>query len=255
MTIDASTEPRRLLRPLVLLAAALITVSLAGVTAREALAATTNHRYLTPTRSVEVLRTAFGGVSERPIREPQVVVAPTSAAIWALSDDVNMANQAWNPRTGRLWGHGDAQAMWPAGMGGFTDPSTGAVYINGQTAVESHVPHELLHANASPDFLAAVGVAVNEGVTEQLALDAVATSGLSVEKVPAYAQERALTAAIVTLTGRDSLVQAYFNGGTHVEAFVAAIGAETLTKIKNAVTGHDMTGAMGIVEAVASNGR
>ena len=255
MTIEASNQPRRLFCPLLLVVAALLALSLAGLTARATLSATTNHRYLTPTRSVEVLRTAFGAVSERPIRETRVVVAPTSVATWALSDDVNMANQAWNPRTGRPWARGDAQAMWPAGMGGFTDPATGAVYINGQTAVESHVPHELLHANASPDFLLTVGVAINEGITEQLALDAMAASGLAVEKAPAYPQERALAAAIVKLTGRDRLLQAYFNGGSHLAEFVAAIGEDTLAKAKSAAAGNNVTGALGIVQAVASNGR
>jgi len=229
----------------------LMAMSLAGFTARSALAAPTNHSYLSPARSVEVLRAAFGEFAERSIRETRVVVAPTSAATWALSDQVNIANQAWNPRTGRLWALGDARATWPAGMGGFTDPVTGAVYINAQTAAESHVPHELLHANASPEFLLTVGVAINEGVTEQLALDAMATSGLRVEKAPAYAGERALTAALTTLTGRDRLLRAYFNGGTHLAEFVAAIGADTLAKVKIAASANNMTGAMTALRADA----
>ena len=255
MTIEASNRPRRLIRPLMLVVAALMTISLAGVTARTALAATTNRHYLSAARSADVLRTAFGVVSEHPIRVPQVVVAPTSAATWALSDDVNMANQAWNPRTARTWAHGDAQAMWPAGMGGFTDPTTGTVYVNAQNAVESNVPHELLHANASPDFLQSIGVAINEGVTEQLALDAMAGSGLAVEKVPAYPQERALADAIVKLTGRDRLLQAYFNGGSHVADFIAAIGADTLAQVKNAAAGNGVAAALAVVESVVPSGR
>ena len=86
----------------------------------------------------------------RRLREPRVVVAPTSAATWALSDKVNMANKVWNPRTARPWATSDATAMWPRGHGGFTDPVTGDVYINAELAVESAMPHELLHANAAP---------------------------------------------------------------------------------------------------------
>lgn len=255
MTIEAGNRPRRLFRPLLLVVAALVAISLSGVTARAALAATTNHRYLTAARSADVLRTSFGVVSEHPIRVPQVVVAPTSAATWALSDDVNMANQAWNPRTARTWTRGDAQAMWRAGLSGFTDPTTGTVYVNAANAVESNVPHELLHANASPDFLLSVGVAINEGVTEQLALDAMAGSGLAVERVPAYPQERALAEAIVKLTGRDRLVQAYFNGGSHLAEFVAAIGADTLTQVKNVSAGSGLAAALAIVESAVPSGR
>ncbi len=243
MTIDTN-QTRRVRRPVLLIVASLIALSFAGVTARMALAGASEPRYLTPARSVTVLRAAFGAVAERPIREPRVVVAPTSAATWALSDDVNIANRAWNPQTGRPWARGDARAMWPGTMGGFTDPATGAVYINAETALASHVPHEILHANASPDFLLAVGVALNEGVTEQLALDALAASGLEAEDAPAYARERELAAAISAVTGRDLLLRAYFNGGAHLAQFVAAVGADTLVQVKNAAAGHNVAGAL-----------
>jgi hypothetical protein len=220
MTIDANAAPRRLGRPLFLLVVALLAVSLAGVTARAALAGP-KPRYLSSARSLELLRTAFGTVAERPFREPRVVVAPTSAATWALSDQVNMANQAWNPRTARTWSRSDAQAMWPEGTGGFTDPATGDVYINAELAVESAMPHELLHANASPEFLLAVGVNLNEGVTENLALDAMAASGVRAEKVPAYAAYRQVADLVERIAGRDLLLRAYFNGGQHLTDFVA----------------------------------
>lgn len=50
--------------------ASLVALSFAGVTARVAVADGRGPRYLTPARSVTVLRAAFGGVTERPIREP-----------------------------------------------------------------------------------------------------------------------------------------------------------------------------------------
>src|SRR5918998_3585421 len=136
MTISAHTCSRRQVRPFLLVLVALATVALAGATARAAMAGP-KARFLSSARSVELLRTTFGALAERPLREPRVVVAPTSAATWALSDQVNMANGAWNPRTGRTWSPSDAKAMWPEGMGGFTDPTTGDVYINAQLAVES----------------------------------------------------------------------------------------------------------------------
>ena len=248
MTIDADTAPRRLARPFLLLVVALLAVSLAGVTARAALAGP-KPRYLSSARSLELLRNAFGTVAERPFREPRIVVAPTSAATWALSDDVNIANRAWNPRTGRTWSPSDAKAMWPEGMGGFTDPTTGDVYINAELAVESAMPHELLHTNASPEFLQAVGVNLNEGVTENLALDAMAASGVRAEKVPAYASYRAVADVVERITGRDLLLRAYFNGGQHLSEFVAALGDGTVAKVKAATTGPDTAVALRILEA------
>jgi hypothetical protein len=221
-----------------------VAISLAGVTARVALAGTSSTRYLTASRSVDVLRGAFDASSGRRIQEPRVVVAPTSATTWALSDEVNIANGVWNPKTARPWARSDAQAMWPAGMGGFTDPVTGAIYINGETAVESHTPHELLHANASPDFLQAVGVSLNEGFTERLALDAMAAAGVRAEKAPAYPKEREIAAGIVKQTGKELLLSAYFNGGASLTAFIDAVGRDTLESIKRAAARGDVAGAL-----------
>jgi hypothetical protein len=245
MTIDATNEPRRRRngRVFLLLAASVLALSLAGITAHRALAAPAA-RYLTTARSIELLRDAYSPFAERPLRETQVVIAPTSAATWALSDEVNIANGVWNPKTARPWARSDAQAMWPAGMGGFTDPVTGAIYINGETAVESHTPHELLHANASPDFLQAVGVSLNEGFTERLALDAMAAAGVRAEKAPAYPKEREIAAGIVKQTGKELLLSAYFNGGASLTAFIDAVGRDTLESIKRAAARGDVAGAL-----------
>lgn len=255
MTTDATNQPRRRRNGrILLLLASLFALSLAGVTAHQALAAGSS-RYITSARSVELLRNAFGPFAERPLRETQVVVAPTSVATWALSDDVNIANGAWNPRAGRLWTRSDARAMWPSGMGGFTDPATGTVYINAQNAVESATPHELLHANASPDFLQAVGVAMNEGITEQLALDALAASGVRAEKAPAYPKERTLADAIIKMTGRDRLLRAYFNGGPALAEFVDAVGSAILTSVKQSAAGGDVGTALSALTAATLAGR
>lgn len=107
-----------------------------------------------------------------------------------------------------------------------------------------HASHEVLHASASPDFLLAVGVAVNEGVTEQLALDALATSRVRAEDGPAYAHERELAAAVVQVTGRDRLLRAYFNGGTDLAELVATVGADTLVDVRNAASSGNVNGAL-----------
>lgn len=253
MTIDAATGSRRLARPIILLAVAAFAGSLALVSARVALAGP-KHSYLSSARSIELLRTAFGAIAERPIEEPRVVVAPTSAATWARSDEVNIANAAWNPRAGRTWALGDARVMWPDGMGGFTDPVTGEVYINAELAVESAMPHELLHANAAPAFLQAVGVNLNEGFTENLALEAMAAARVAAEKVPAYAAYRAVAEEIVAITGRDVMLRAYFNGGAHLSRFIDALGADTLNRVKTATSGPDARQALAILATVPASG-
>jgi len=76
MTIDAISQPHlRNGRILLLLAASVLALSLAGVTAHQVLAASPP-RYLTTARSIELLRDSFTPFSERPLRETQVVVAP-----------------------------------------------------------------------------------------------------------------------------------------------------------------------------------
>lgn len=254
MTIDAETSPRHPVRPFIFLGIALLACSLALVSAHAALAGP-KARYITSARSLDLLRTAYGAVAERPLEEPRVVVAPTSAATWARSDEVNIANGASNPRTGRTWARGDAKLMWSAGMGGFTDPVTGDVYINAQLAVESAMPHELLHANAAPEFLQTVGVALNEGFTENLALEAMAASGVAAEKVPAYAAYRAVADTIAGITGRDLLLRAYFNGGTHLTDFVAALGTDTLSKVKAATSETDSRQALAVLATVPGSAR
>ena len=253
MTIEhesaAQTARRpRISRPLALLLIALLAASLAGVTARAAFASTKSS-YLTSTRSLDILRAAYGAAAGRQLREPRVVVAPTSAATWDLSDKVNMANGAVNPTTGRAWSPSDAKAMWPDGLDGFTNPVSGEIYINAKKAFPSTVPHELLHANAAPEFLLRVGVAVNEGITEQLALDALAASGTRAEKRSCYPQERQIAAALAERSGRDLLVRAYFNGGADLDAFVGAVGASTLDNVKNTAAAGLLGQALRMAEA------
>jgi hypothetical protein len=140
--------------------------------------------------------------------------------------------------------------MWPDGLDGFTNPSNGDIYVNAKKGLPSTVPHELLHANASPDFLLRVGVSVNEGVTEQLALDALATAGVRAEKLSCYPRERELAAALTHAAGRDLLVRAYFNGGAALDAFAQALGGDTIDRLRNAAAANHIGEAIRIAESV-----
>jgi hypothetical protein len=70
MTIEVTSESRRSIRPFILVIAALVAVGLAGVTASVALAGQPDRRYLSPSRSVELVRAAFGFIAERSIQSP-----------------------------------------------------------------------------------------------------------------------------------------------------------------------------------------
>ena len=237
----------------VALAAGTAVLGLTGFTARSAFASPTRtSHFLTPHRSLQVLQTAFGTVVERPIREGRVVVVPTSTAISALSDEVNIRNHAYNPRTGRLWSQGDTDGAWPLGIRGFTDVATGDVYINGEVAIETTTPHEMLHANVAPDFPEAVGLSLYEGATEQLALDALAASHRPLPKLAEYPKERALVAAVVHRVGRAQLARAYLNGGQDLAELVRAIGPETLETAKGDAASGNVGAALAVLQTAGS---
>ena len=48
------------------------------------------------------------------------------------------------------------------------------------------------------------------------------------------------------------LLGAYFNGGQHLADFVAALGVDTLAKVKAATAGSDTNQALRILETTAS---
>jgi hypothetical protein len=250
MTITIAPKAANRRRPLVFLVIAVAVLGLAGFVGTTALAAPSKVHHLTSQESLEVLRTAFGAVAERPIREGRVAVAPTSAAILALSDDVNIRNRAYNPRTGRTWSAGDSATAWPLGIRGFTDVMTGDVYINAEVAIETTTPHELLHSNVASDFPEMLGLSLYEGATEQLALDALRASRRAVPKLPEYPEERNLVAEVIRIAGADVLVRAYLNGGSDLTRLVEAIGQETLAKVKSEAAAGDLGGALSVLQTV-----
>lgn len=147
---------------------------------------------------------------------------------------------------------GDTTTTWPYGIRGFTDVVTGDVYINAEFANSATTPHELLHANAAPDFVEAVGLSVYEGATEQLALDALRTSNVAPPMDPEYAQERALVAEVVRVVGPELLARAYLNGGPAVEELMRAIGGDTLAKVQATTASGNLGGALAALQAVGA---
>lgn len=235
-----------------LMATAGLTLCLSAVSLRAATASPAP-RYLTPAHSVQLLQRAFGSLSERPLTDRGVVVISTRAGILQRNDEVNIANRAFNRSAGRPWARGDAAKTWPRGLDGFADPATGSIFIGAASAQTSTTAHEVLHVNSSPEFLATFGVDINEGATEQLALDALAVSGIPLPSTAAtpYPRERALVADLIGRVGREALVRAYFNGGDSLRQVVATIGLDTLPRVKEAAAGGDARRAIPLLHASA----
>ncbi len=235
----------RIGRPLALLVASAVVLGASGIGVQVALAASAP-RYLSAPRSVALLHSTLGPVTDRPLDVGRVVMVADDAALLRRSDEINTANGAHNPRTGRTWATGDAAAMWPKGLQGLFDFATRDIYINKATATVATTPHELLHANSSLEFATAVGIAINEGLTELLTLEALAAAGLRVA-AGAYPQERALVTELLRTTGRDRMLRAYFSGGPSLSEVIDAVGADTFKAVKAATVRGDFARAIALL--------
>ena len=159
-------------------------------------------------------------------------------------DEVTSSKRLYNAHAGRPWGLGDAATAFPTGLDGFSDRDSGVVYLNGRSGVPTTTPHEILHVNSSSEFVSAVGDAINEGMTEELALDALAAAGVRLPAVAHYPQERALVSELTTVGGRDRMVRAYFQGGQSLAEFIAAVGPDTFQEVKGAADAHNASAAI-----------
>ena len=71
----------------------------------------------------------------------------------------------------------------------------------------------MLHINTASNFRATVGEVINEGMTERLAVQAVAAQGDSVVgSENTYAPQRNSVGKLITIVGEWTMLQAYFNG-------------------------------------------
>jgi hypothetical protein len=86
----------------------------------------------------------------------------------------------------------------------------------------------------APDFPDAVGWAVYERATEQLALDALAASQRG-PKVAEYPIERSLVAAVAQRVGHGRLARDYVNRSKDLADLVRAIGAAALDEVTSDV--------------------
>lgn len=228
--------------PLAVMASSAVILALSLLGVRAASAATP--RNMSPGRTLQVLQGAYGLVNPHPFAQTQVVTLASQAEMYRRYDDVTSSKRLYNAHSGRPWALGDASTAFPTGLDGFSDRDSGVVYLNVRRGVATTLPHEVLHVNSSSEFVSAVGDEINEGMTEQLALDALATAGVRPPAAAHYPQERALVAELTRVVGRERMVQAYFQGGQALADVIALVGPDTFGSIKGAANAHNTSAAI-----------
>ncbi len=99
---------------------------------------------------------------------------------------------------------------------GFLDgfEHNGVTYVNTTLGSDDVIPHEVLHAHASPDWDAFLdgNEEIDEGVTEYLTIKAVRKAGIRPSR--SYPRQYGIIRRLVRRAGEDKLIDAYFNGKT-----------------------------------------
>jgi hypothetical protein len=184
-----------------------------------------------------ILKKAFGG---RIKSEAQVVEKKGTEEMWAEYDSamIRQGKEFREPPEepggeGKLrpWKVGDAQQhpdlKKKGEFKGFNDPSSGKVFIDTSQPPDDQVAtivHEMLHANAAPDFPATLGKRVDEGMTEKLTRTAFTASGYSAP-TGQYESEVSFATSLGEMIGEGALTSAYF-GGVDILRDMMNVGAD-----------------------------
>jgi len=188
--------------------------------------------------ALAILKKAFGG---RIKSEAKVVEVKGTEAMWAQYDSamIRQGKEFREPsekkgEEGKLrpWQTGDAQKhpdlQKKGEFKGFNDPSTGQVYIDTSQPPDEQVAtivHEMLHANAAPDFQATLGKRLDEGMTEKLTQTAFTTSGYAAP-TGQNTSEVSFVSDLGAMIGEGALTSAYF-GGVGILRDMLNLGADT----------------------------
>lgn len=187
--------------------------------------------------ALAILKKGFGG---RIKSEAKVVEIKGTEGMWTEYDSamIRQGKEFREPaekkgEEGKLrpWQSGDAQQhpdlKKKGEFKGFNDPSTGQVYIDTSQPPDEQVAtivHEMLHANAAPDFPATLGKRVDEGVTEKLTRAAFTASGYAAP-TGQYESEVGFATSLGQMIGEGALTSAYF-GGVDILRDMMNVGAD-----------------------------
>jgi hypothetical protein len=121
-------------------------------------------------------------------------------------------------------------------MNAFAEPAPSTdIYIDATQTDPTATVHEMLHVNTGPGFISAVGRAINEGITQRFATQAIAASGNSlVGSENTYQQEQRVVTELIKVVGEPIVRHAYFNGAaTLIETYHRLMGADTFALLKS----------------------
>jgi hypothetical protein len=201
----------------------------------------------------EALQQAFGGVAGRQIITGQIHVVRDQAALYAEYDRICVENNVTNSDTGQVWQTGDL-ARYNAARNLRTNAFAweGEIWVDATQTDPTATVHEMLHVNTASAFRGLVGEAINEGMTQRLAVKAVQATGQSVAgSENTYQQEQGVVNAMVAIVGEGTLQNAYFNNPDMlVTGYEAVMGPRSFEVLKRTLNGtaQGFTAALAILQ-------
>lgn len=191
------------------------------------------------------LQRAFGSVAGRTMITGNITILADMTALYREYDRIQIENNVTNRDTGVTWVYGD-KLRWNDARGFRTNAFAynGSIWIDATQTDPTATVHEMLHVNTAAGFLTMVGRAVNEGITQRLALRAVQSTGNSVVGSEfTYVQEMRVVDALVRVIGDGNLVNSYFNDpNILVTTYNAVMGENTFNILKRTLNADSQEG-------------
>ena len=185
------------------------------------------------------IQTSFGGIAPKPIITGTITVVASETALYAVYDQWMIDNNRTNSATGVAWVAGDkARTNTRDGVRtmAFAEPAPSTkIFIDATQTDPTATVHEMLHVNTSAGFVGVVGRAVNEGITQRLATQAVAATGNSLTgSENTYQQEQGVVTALIAVVGEGVVKQAYFQDAKILtETYEAMMGKDSWALLKS----------------------
>lgn len=192
------------------------------------------------TTAQKILQDKFGKVAGQPITGGKITIVDGKAALYALIDQFSIQDGDKTP-DGKPWENGFAEKYIEGRVLGFARKD-GSIYIDKTGTDPTIMVHEMLHVNASKAWQAAMPTSVDEGVTEDLAIQAVTSAGFSASgSESTYPKEREVVGLMAGVVGMGTVTAAYFNGPTSMQAaYEAVMGAGTFAAFIKAMSSGNL---------------
>jgi hypothetical protein len=176
--------------------------------------------------ALDILKKAYGGLIKE---ESKVIGMPNEGLLRASYDNAMIVmGRVFIKEDGteRPWAPGDSRKHpdMSSELSGFYDPSSKQVYVDLGKEPDAQVAtlvHELLHANASPEFGATLGKDLDEGLTEKLTQLAFTKSGYTPPS-GFFAGQVGYVEELSAIVGLNTLKYTYFNGTASLRSMMDA---------------------------------